>query len=311
MKVIKKVLIAIVVIIAALIAFYYAMPEKVAGYMIDAARSKAGLIKKEIKIDDHNIVYLEGGKGPTILLLHGYMGSKDNWVMLAPYLTKDYHVVIPDLPGYGESSMIEKDLYDLSNQMSRLHKFVQALELKKFHIAGNSMGGLFAGTYAVRYPDKILSVGLFDAGGVKSLEKSVVYKMVEKGEENPLLLKDSNDVPRYVALLFVNRPSLPSPIEKVMVKTALANRNFYEKERKEIFPDFYSLEKDLPNIKAPALILWGDKDQVIDISSVPVFEKGLQNHKTVIIKDCGHVPMMEKPQETATHYMNFIKSIKS
>jgi pimeloyl-ACP methyl ester carboxylesterase len=91
----------------------------------------------------------------------------------------------------------------------------------------------------------------------------------------------------------------------------LANRNFYEKERKEIIPDVYSLEKDLPNIKAPALILWGYQDKVIDISSVPVFEKGLKNHKTVIIKDCGHVPMVEKPQETATHYMDFIKGIEN
>ncbi|MGA2780754.1 MAG: alpha/beta hydrolase [Smithella sp.] len=305
----KKFLIAVLVIIVALVACYYAFPEKVADYMINAARSKAGLTKKEIKIDDHNIVYLEGGKGPTILLLHGYMGSKDNWIMLAPYLTKDYHVVIPDLPGYGESSMIEKDSYDLSNQMSRLHKFVQALELKKFHIAGNSMGGLFAGTYAVRYPDEVISVGLFDAGGVTSLGKSVVYKMAEKGE-NPLLLKDSNDVPRLTALLCVNEPSLPYPIKKVMIKTALANRQFYEKERKEFAPDLYSLEKDLQNIKAPALILWGDQDKVIDVSSVPVFEKGLKNHKTVIIKNCGHVPMMEKPQETATHYIDFIKGIK-
>lgn len=310
MKVMKKVLIALVVVIAALIAFYYAMPEKVAGYMMHSARSKAGLTKKEIKIDDHNIVYLEGGKGPTLLLLHGYTGSKDNWLVMAPYLTKDYHVVIPDLPGYGESSMIEKASYDLSNQMPRLHKFVQALELKKFHIAGNSMGGLFAGTYAVRYPDEVISVGLFNALGVNSLEKSVVIKMVEKGE-NPLLLKDSNDVPRYMALLFVNIPSMPYPIEKVMVKTALANRQFYEKEAKEIFPAFDSLEKDLPNIKAPALILWGDKDQVLDVSSVPVFEKGLKNHKTVIIKDCGHVPMMEKPKETATHYIDFIKGVKN
>jgi pimeloyl-ACP methyl ester carboxylesterase len=94
-----------------------------------------------------------------------------------------------------------------------------------------------------------------------------------------------------------------------MIKTALANRKFYEKEGKEIFPDSLSLEKDLPNIKAPTLILWGDKDQVIDVSSVPVFEKGLKNHKTVIIKDCGHVPMMEKPQETATQYIGFIKGI--
>jgi abhydrolase domain-containing protein 6 len=305
---VKKVLTTILVLIVALVAFYYAFPEKVAGYMTAAARSYAGLTKKEIKIDDHNIVYLEGGKGPTILLLHGYMGDKDNWVMLAPYLIKDYHVVIPDIPGYGESSMIEKDSYDLSNQMSRLHKFAQALELKKFHIAGNSMGGLFAGTYAVRYPDEIISVGLIDAGGVTSLRTSLVHKLAEKGE-NPLLLKDSNDVPRLVALLCVNEPNLPYPIKKVMIKTALANRQFYEKERKEFVPDLYSLEKDLPKIKAPTLILWGDQDKVIDVSSVPVFEKGLINHKTVIIKDCGHVPMMEKPQETATQYIDFIKRI--
>jgi sensor domain CHASE-containing protein len=71
MKVVKKVLIAILVLIVALVACYYTFPEKVAVYMMDAARSKAGLTKKEIKIDDHNIVYLEGGNGPTILLLHG------------------------------------------------------------------------------------------------------------------------------------------------------------------------------------------------------------------------------------------------
>jgi len=306
----KKVLMAILVVIVAIVAGYYAFPEKVAGYMRDAVRSKAGLTKKEIRIDDHTIVYLEGGKGPTILLLHGYTGDKDNWALLAPYLTKDYHVVIPDIPGYGESSMIEKASYDLSNQMSRLHKFVQAMKLKQFHIAGNSMGGFFAGTYAVRYPDEIISVGLFDAGGVKSLEKSVVEKMVESGD-NPLLLKDSNDIKRLMSLTFVDPPSLPYPLRKVFIKTSLTNRNFYEKEKREILPDSHSLEKDLPNIKAPTLILWGDQDKIVDISSVPVFEKGLKNHKTVIIKDCGHVPMIEKPQETAMHYIDFIKGIKN
>jgi pimeloyl-ACP methyl ester carboxylesterase len=295
----------------AVVIGYYAFPEKVAGYMIGAARSKAGLIKKEIKIDDHKIVYLEGGQGPTVLLLHGYTCDKDNWIIFAPYLTKDYHVVIPDIPGYGESSMIEKASYDLSNQMSRLHKFAQALELKKFHIAGNSMGGFFAGTYAVRYPDEIISVGLFNAAGVKSLEKSVVMKMMEK-DENPLLLKDSKDMQRLMSLAFVNPPSLLLlyPLKKVFTQTALANHKFYEKERKEIFPDFLSLEKELPNIKAPTLILWGDQDKVLDVSSVPVFEKGLKNHKTVIIKDCGHLPMIEKPQETATKYVDFIKGVK-
>jgi len=306
----KRILIGISIVIGAAVFGYYALPEKVAGYIIDAARSRAGLTKKAIKIDDHNIVYLEGGKGPTIVLLHGYTGSKDNWTRFAVYLTKDYHVVIPDIPGYGESSMIEKAPYDLSNQVWRLHKFAQLIELKKFHVAGNSMGGLFAGSYAVRYPDEIISVGLFDAAGVRSLEKSTVMQMIEK-DKNLLVLKDSNDLPRLMSLFFTNPPSLPYPLKNVFIQTSLANRKFYEKEGKEIFPDFYSLEKELPNIKAQTLILWGDQDKVLDVSSVPVFEKGLENHKTVIIKDCGHVPMLERPQETATHYIDFIKGIKN
>lgn len=69
----KKILIAVlIIIVAAVVGAYYVFPGKVAGYFISSARSKAGLTKKEIKIDDHNIVYLEGGKGPTVLLLHGY-----------------------------------------------------------------------------------------------------------------------------------------------------------------------------------------------------------------------------------------------
>src|SRR4030042_4702263 len=172
----KKILIAVLIIVTVAVAFYYIFPERVAGYMFSLARSKAGLIQKEIKIDDHNIVYLEGGKGQTILLLHGYTGDKDNWTLFAAYLTKDYHVIIPDIPGYGKSSQFMDKSYNLNSQMSRLHKFAQAINLKKFHIAGNSMGGFFAGTYAVRYPDEIISVGLFDAAGVTSLEKSAVIK---------------------------------------------------------------------------------------------------------------------------------------
>ena len=310
MKILKKVSILIVVLIVAFVVCYYAFPEKVAGLMMNAARSQAGLTKKEIKIDDHNIVYLEGGKGPTILLLHGYTGNKYNWIKFVPYLTKDYHIVIPDIPGYGESSMIEKDSYNLSNQVLRLHKFAQAIQLNKFHIVGHSMGGLFAGTYAVRYPDEIISVGLFSSSGVKSPEKSIMVQMKDKGI-NLFAIKNSNDMQRLTSLLYAKPPSVPYPIEKVLLKTYISNRQIYEKEGNEIYPAFISLEKDLPKIKASTLILWGDQDKAVDISSVPVFEKGLKNHKTVIIKDCGHMPIIEKPQETATHYIDFIKSIKN
>jgi abhydrolase domain-containing protein 6 len=306
----KKLLYTIIALIVLIVIGYYAFPEQIAKFFISAERSKANLIKKEIKIDDFNIVYLEGGTGPAILLLHGYAANKDNWPRFAAYLTKDYHVVIPDLPGHGESSKLFNEKYDMISQIDRLHKFAKAIKINKFHIAGNSMGGLFAGSYAVHYPDEILSLSLFDAAGVKSLQKSEVTKLFEKGE-NPLLIKDSNDLTRFMKLVFVNSPSLPYPFKKVFVKDAIANKSINEKIASDLQNDLNLLEKDLSQIKAPTLILWGDQDKILDVSSVPVFEKGLKNHKTVIFKDCGHIPMIEKVQETATEYLTFIKSVNN
>jgi pimeloyl-ACP methyl ester carboxylesterase len=71
--------------------------------------------------------------------------------------------------------------------------------------------------------------------------------------------------------------------------------------------DFFTLESKLNKITAPTLILWGDTDRVVHISSVPIFEKNIKNSKSVIIKECGHVPMIEKPAETAAAYQDFLK----
>jgi pimeloyl-ACP methyl ester carboxylesterase len=74
------------------------------------------------------------------------------------------------------------------------------------------MGGFFAGTYAARYPDEILSLGLFNAGGVMPSQFSDVFRMMEKGE-NPLLLKDENDFDRLMGLIFYKMPLVPYPIK--------------------------------------------------------------------------------------------------
>jgi len=307
----KKLLFFIlVIIVAAAVGAYYAFPDKVADFLISYARHNASLDKKIVQVDNHQIVYLESPRGKeTILLLHGYSANKYNWLLFSSYL-KDYHLVIPDLPGYGESSKLGNENYGVDTQIERLHKFCQRIKINKFHIVGNSMGGWFAGAYAVRFPEEVLSIGFFNAAGVKSPRMSEVMKIMATGA-NPLLLKNENDYSRLMSLIFLDPPFTPYPIQKMFVSEALANRKFYEKTISEIIPDIFSLEKNLPKIKAPALIIWGAQDRIIDVSSVSVFERGLKKSQTLIIDNCGHAPMLEKPHQAATAYLAFIKSIKN
>lgn len=299
---------AVVVVIAVLLAgFYFLFPEAVFKLAIDAQRRSADLVKKEVQVDDHKIVYLEGGKGETILLLHGFGGNKDMWTGFSKNLTTDYHVLIPDLAGYGESSRLLKENYNIENQVKRLDRFAEVLNLNKFHIAGNSLGGSIATVYSAKYPQKVLTLALLNPYGLKSPKKSWWEQQIEKGS-NPLLIRSQDDYKNLGPMLFVKPPSIPGPFLKIMAAQAISQREFNEKTSNDIRAEHFSLEVSLPLIQAPVLIIWGDTDKIMDVSGVPILEKGLKTYKTIIMKDTGHLPMMEKPEETNKSYLNFLKN---
>ena len=79
-------LLVIVAIVVLLAGFYFLFPESVFNLAIAAQRRSADLMKKEVQVDDHKIVYLEGGKGEKVILLHGFGANKDFWTAFAKYL---------------------------------------------------------------------------------------------------------------------------------------------------------------------------------------------------------------------------------
>jgi pimeloyl-ACP methyl ester carboxylesterase len=267
-------------------------------------RGSAGLREKSIQIDHYKIVYVEGGKGETVLLLHGFGGDKDNWTRFSKYLTKKYHVVAPDLPGFGESSEIWTDGYDIAAQVKRLHQYAEKIGLKKFHIAGNSMGGLIAGIYAAMYPDEILSLGLSDPSGVVDREPSQISLELEKGN-NPLVVESVSDYDKLLDFLFVKPPFIPGPVKSYLAEMAVRGGEFNKKVFIEANPG-NQLETIAGKIRAKTLILWGDTDRVFPASSAPVLHQGIENSKLIVMEGCGHVPMLERPQEAAQHFLEFI-----
>ena len=301
--------IAAILIITCSILYFYA-PAFLYNNAINDLRKDTKITIKSVDIPDFKIVYAEGGTGDTVIMLHGFGGNKDNWLYMAKYFTQNYNVIIPDLPGFGDSSKPQNFQYNIMSQVERLNLFVKALKLKKFHIVGNSMGGSIAGNYAASYPEMVKSLALFDSAGVATPIKSERTLLLEKGI-NFLVVKDVKGYDKLLEMNFVKPFPIPSLIKKYLAKQAIKAGTFNDKIYSDISNnDLSNLESRLDKITAPALILWGDSDRVIHVSAVPVFEKKIKNSKSVIIKECGHLPMMEKPVETSTAYLDFLKGIK-
>ena len=306
-KFIGYVLIVVAAVMVLLVGFYYLFPETVFKLAIDAQRRSADLVKKEVQVDGQKMVYLEGGKGQTVLLLHGFGGNKDVWTAFAKYF-KGYHLVIPDIPGFGESSRVTTHSYDIDNQVGRIERFIEVLKLDTFHLAGNSMGGAFAAIYGAAHPEKILSIALMNTAGAPSPNKSEFVMQLEKGN-NLFLIRDIEDYNKLMDLIFVKRPAIPASFSKILAADWISNTEFNMK----IWDDMLSVESSefsvgpaLSKIDTPVLIIWGDQDKLTDIAGVALLEKNLKNYKTVVMKDTGHVPPIEKPEETAKIYRNFL-----
>lgn len=307
----KKLLIALTLLLTAIGATLYLSPSALLASVQFTERQLAGLSLKQAQVGDLNLTYYEGGPtdAPTILMIHGFGADKDNWLRFAKPLTGAYHVIALDLPGFGESSKPDVS-YDVGSQTERLAAFSKQLGLHKLHLIGNSMGGHIAALYAARYPEQVLSVALLDNAGISSPNKSEMFQRIERGEPNPLIVNNAADFNEMLNFVFVNQPALPEALKQHFAEQSIANRPLNEKIFSHLRERYIPLEPELGKIQAPTLLLWGDKDRVLDISSIAIMQPLLKQPTVVVMQNCGHVPMIERPGETAAHYQAFLDSSK-
>lgn len=304
----KKLLFVLLLFIAGLLALAALFPEQTTRLAFDAERSAAGLEHKTVQVDGETWHYLEGGPGEAevVLLLHGFSGEKDNWTRFLKHLTGQYRVIAPDLPGFGESARYPDWDYSLVPQRDRVQGFVQALGLTRYHLAGHSMGGHISILYAQEYPTQVSSLALFNNGGIDAPNESDFMRHVQQGE-NPLVVRSEEDFEAMMAIVFNEQPFAPWPMKKVLAQRSMANAEFNQSIFESLLRDFESdLEPVLAAIEGPVFILWGDNDRILDVSSVSVMQRALPDADVVIMESMGHMPMLERPAETAEHYLTFL-----
>jgi pimeloyl-ACP methyl ester carboxylesterase len=301
---IARLLLGGLLVVVLLLGLAWWFPQVTLYFAQGLERQRAGLAESVIEAANHRIAYLAGGAGDHLLLLHGFGANKDNWVRVARYLTPHFHVIAPDLPGFGESTRDPNARYAIDDQVQRLHAFVQALGLETFHLGGNSMGGNIAGIYAARYPSEIKSLWLLAPGGVATAQASELAARLAAGE-NPLLVDSVEGFDRLLDFAFVTRPYIPRSVTQYLSTQAIAHRAFNEKIFQDLRAFPQPLEPALQGFAAPTLITWGDTDRLLHVSGAAILAALVKDGHLAILEHTGHVPMIERPQESAQQFLRF------
>ncbi|HET7557523.1 MAG TPA: alpha/beta fold hydrolase [Rhodanobacteraceae bacterium] len=297
-------------IVAVLVIVYFAAPQWLlrAAEMYQAQR--AGLQTRSVQAGDTRWVYYEGGKrdAPTLILLHGYMGNRQAWLPMAPSLTPNFHVIIPDLPGWGASTRIANADYGYPAQAKRLHQFVQALHLGGIALAGHSMGGAIAGLYASQHPGDVGALILIDSAGAPFKDNAFTREL--KAGRNPFDVKSRAQFEQLEKSLFANPPWLPPRIQDVFVNRAIRDRAFDDRVLKEIASPAQRevLTAALPAVTAPTLAIWCRQDRIIDVSALDAIRDDLKAAPRIGVtefNDCGHMSIMERARESADAITRF------
>lgn len=238
-------------------------------------------------VDGINTYYRRRGHGNPVLWLHHSGGE----TQLQPWhdaISKNYDLILPDLPGFGKS---EKGWVESIDDMAYfVLEFSKALGLKKPILLGSSMGGWIAAELAVLRPKFPGALILVSAAGlrVKGYIPPDYFLMFEPEKIGRVLFKDQTLAKRLM-------PDLHNSKDEVL-------EGFYKNFARsmELIWDPYlfnpKLERRLKYVRVPTLIVWGRNDSLISVDHAYLYQKAINGSTVHILDDCGHSVAAEKPE---------------
>jgi len=246
-------------------------------------------------------IYIDDiGKGFPLVLIHGYLGSSEMWFLQKKFLSKNYRIITPALPGFGESYKV-KSLNSINKMAQMLLKLINEKNINKFHLLGHSMGGMIVQEMAKISGEKIKKLICFATGSIgdipdrfESIDTSI-EKLKEEGiKETVKRIPPKWFVKGQKAKNYYLCENAVKQIKEVTAYNALvAMKNWRGYE-------------NLKNIKQDTLIIWGDKDVSYNFNQVDTLKKNIPNSKLEIFKGCSHNVHLEEPQKFNETVKNFL-----
>ena len=253
---------------------------------------------------------LSTGEGPDVLLIHGLGAAKSSFFDCAALLAKaGYRVHAIDLPGFGGSSKPPRAPYTAPWFAEAVRGVMDALEIETAHLVGNSMGGRVALEIGLRWPERVRSIAALcpAVAFVKRDFHPLVRLLRPEFGLLPHKLR-RGIVERQLWSMFCDPDALDPSVADVVVdefqrhySSAGARVAFYASAR-NIYLDrpfgdggFYPR---LTELVPPALFVWGTHDKLIPAGFRRHVAEALPGAEQVVLDGCGHVPQVERPEQT-------------
>jgi 2-hydroxy-6-oxonona-2,4-dienedioate hydrolase len=243
-----------------------------------------------------NIHYFEAGQGPAVILLHGLGAVKEVWMPSFGALSPKYHVYAIDQLGFGHSDKPLLD-YKIATFVDFLHGFMEAQNIGKATLVGNSLGGWIALDFAAQYPAMVDKLVLVDSAGLPWTKASTI-------DLNPSSLAATRTM---LESLFYDKKMVADGFVRQVFAGRMSNNDGYTIQRTVAgfaTPQFE--DGKLSSIHAPTLVVWGRQDELIPLASGENLRDGITGAKLVVFEQCGHVPQLEKPAEFNQALLEFL-----
>lgn len=278
-----------------------------------ALLAAGGVQQRSVTIDGLRVPFLvrDGDAREPVVLIHGFGGDKESWMLMARYLSRRRAMIAVDLPGYGAASAVPAERATLRHQAAVLAELCDRLGLRRPHLVGNSMGGGIAQRFAADYPGRAGSLVLIGSMGPEA-EPSVLDLALLRGE-NPLVPQHLDEADAFLAFVAERMPPVPRPMSRWAIAQRIAARDrlaaLFAAIDKSVAPPDSGLPADLAAIQEPALVIHGALDRVIDVSSARALAASLPRASLRVLPGIGHLPQLEAPIEVARMIDVFIEGL--
>lgn len=264
---------------------------------------------KFVTIESMKVHYRDEGEGDVILLLHGTASSLHTWDAWSNILSRHYRVIRMDLPGFGLTGPDPFNRYEVSDDVVFIEAFLQTLNIEKTHLIGSSLGGRIAWEYALKHPNKTNTLTLINALGYKQTSWPPAIQLA-------MLPGMDSIVPKLSSRFVFNQSLKDIYFNENLISDQMIDR-YYELSlypgNAQAFPKRVkaSLDKHSSKIReitVPTLILWGEEDKYFPVENAYKFHQDIAKSTLTIYKETAHLPMEEKPEQSAHDTLTFIAS---